>query len=353
MGRHKGICPGEIGRRMVKDTLKSKIKNVPKKAAVAVFYLIALILAGIVVMHHNPLADQTTELMKKIMACVLIVFTCVIFGIFYDRLTVLPKELLQNRRLIWKLAKNDFKKRYAGSYLGMVWAFVQPVVTVVMYWIVFDRVFDTRSQLVAGGIEVPYVLYLTAGLVPWFYFSEALSNGTTALMEYNYLVKKVVFKISILPIIKVIAATFIHAFFVVILLLIAIGYGYYPSVYTLQVFYYSFCEFVLVLAISYSTCAIVVFFRDLQQIIGIVLQIGMWATPILWDISMLSDKMKPLFKLNPMVYIVNGYRSAVYEQEWFFEHFYSSTYFWIFTVTLFCIGSLIFKRLKVHFADVM
>lgn len=338
---------------MVKDMLKSKIKNVPKKAAVTVFYLIALILAGIVVMHHNPLADQTTELMKKVMACVLIVFTCVIFGIFYDRLTVLPKELLQNRRLIWKLAKNDFKKRYAGSYLGMVWAFVQPVVTVVMYWIVFDRVFDTRSQLVAGGIEVPYVLYLTAGLVPWFYFSEALSNGTTALMEYNYLVKKVVFKISILPIIKVIAATFIHVFFVVILLLIAIGYGYYPSVYTLQVFYYSFCEFVLVLAISYSTCAIVVFFRDLQQIIGIILQIGMWATPILWDISMLSDTMKPLFKLNPMVYIVNGYRSAVYEQEWFFEHFYSSTYFWIFTVTLFCIGSLIFKRLKVHFADVM
>ncbi len=353
MGRHKGICPGEIGRHMVKDMLKSKIKNVPKKAAVTVFYLIALILAGIVVMHHNPLADQTTELMKKVMACVLIVFTCVIFGIFYDRLTVLPKELLQNRRLIWKLAKNDFKKRYAGSYLGMVWAFVQPVVTVVMYWIVFDRVFDTRSQLVAGGIEVPYVLYLTAGLVPWFYFSEALSNGTTALMEYNYLVKKVVFKISILPIIKVIAATFIHVFFVVILLLIAIGYGYYPSVYTLQVFYYSFCEFVLVLAISYSTCAIVVFFRDLQQIIGIILQIGMWATPILWDISMLSDTMKPLFKLNPMVYIVNGYRSAVYEQEWFFEHFYSSTYFWIFTVTLFCIGSLIFKRLKVHFADVM
>mgnify|MGYP003756936659 CR=1 FL=1 len=353
MGRHKGICPEQIGRHMNKGTIKLKIKNIPKRAAIAVFYLLALVLMGIVVLHHNPLADQTTELMKKVMACVLIVFTCVIFGIFYDRLTVLPKELFQNRRLIWKLSKNDFKKRYAGSYLGMVWAFVQPVVTVVMYWIVFDRVFDTRSQLVASGIEVPYVLYLTAGLVPWFFFSEALTNGTMALMEYNYLVKKVVFKISILPIIKVIAATFIHAFFVIVLLLISIGYGYYPSIYTLQIFYYSFCELVLVLAISYMTCAIVVFFRDLQQIIGIVLQIGMWATPILWDISMLSDKMKPLFKLNPMVYIVNGYRSAVYEQEWFFEHFYSSTYFWIFTVTLFCIGSLIFKRLKVHFADVM
>lgn len=331
-----------------------KKRRMPNKAVVmGTVYLLAAILVLVVLSHHNPLADQTTEVMKKVMACLLITFICVIFGIFYDRLTVLPKELYQSRRLIWKLSKNDFKKRYAGSYLGMVWAFVQPVVTVVMYWIVFDRVFDTRSQLVAGGIEVPYVLYLTAGLVPWFYFSEALTNGTTALLEYNYLVKKVVFKISILPIIKVIAATFIHLFFVVVLLIIAIGYGYYPSVYTLQIFYYSFCEFVLVLAISYTACAVVVFFKDLQQIINIALQIGMWATPILWDISMLTDKMKPLFKLNPMVYIVNGYRSAIYEQEWFFEHFYSSTYFWIFTVTLFCIGSLIFKRLKVHFADVM
>ena len=335
-----------------KKRIKSN-RNRLQKSVMGGSYGVAGILTAVVLLHHNPLADQVTEVMKKVMACLLIAFTSVIFGIFFDRLMVLPKELYQSRRLIWKLAKNDFKKRYAGSYLGMVWAFVQPVVTVVMYWIVFDRVFDTRSQLVAGGIEVPYVLYLTAGLVPWFYFTEALTNGTTALLEYNYLVKKVVFKISILPIIKVIAATFIHIFFVCVLFVIAIAYGYYPSIYTLQIFYYSFCEFVLVLAISYVTCAVVVFFKDLQQIISIALQIGMWATPILWDISVLSDQMKPFFKLNPMVYIVNGYRSAIYEQEWFFEHFYSSTYFWIFTVTLFCVGSLIFKRLKVHFADVL
>ncbi|RAZ39380.1 ABC transporter permease, partial [Klebsiella oxytoca] len=73
---------------------------------------------------------------------------------------------------------------------------------------------------------------------------------------------------------------------------------YYPTVYTLQIFYYSFCLFLLVLAMSYFTCALVVFIRDLQQIINIALQIGMWATPILWDISMLSDNMKSLFKLN-------------------------------------------------------
>ena len=325
-----------------------------KPIAIAIFWMLGLILASILVVHHNPLADQMTESMKKFSGCMLIAFTCFVFALFYDRLTTIPTELIQSRKLIWKLAKNDFKKRYAGSYLGVVWAMAQPVVTVIMYWIVFDKVFETRSQLVASGIEVPYVLYLTAGLVPWFYFTEAITQGTTALLEYNYLVKKVVFNISILPIIKVIAATFIHVFFVCILLLVSIAYGYYPGIYTLQIFYYSFCLFFLLLGMSYLTCALVVFIRDLQQIIGIALQIGMWATPILWDISMLKlDSMRALFKLNPMVYIVNGYRSAIYEKVWFWEHFYSSTYFWIFTVSLFCFGTLVFRKLRIHFADVL
>ena len=309
----------------------------------------------VIVLHNNPLApDPHTEELKKFCACALLALACIIFGVYYDRMFIIPKELIQSRELIWKLAKNDFKKRYAGSYLGFVWALVQPVVTVLMYWIVFDVVFNTRSEMVSSGVEVPYVLFLTAGLVPWFYFSEAITNGTNALLEYSYLVKKVVFNISILPIIKLIAATFIHVFFVAVLILVSVIYGYYPTLYTLQVVYYSFCLFVLVLAMSYCTCAVVIFFRDLAQIINIGLQVGMWATPILWNIGMIGDdRFVTLLKLNPLVYIVNGYRNAIYGDEWFFEHFYSSTYFWIFTVTLFCIGSLIFKRLKVHFADVL
>ena len=336
-----------------KEIIKNKILTKP--VAIALFYTVCVVLAIVIVLHSNPLApDLETERLKKICACLLLFAACVIFGLFYDKIFIIPKELFASRELIWKLAKNDFKKRYAGSYLGFLWALVQPVITVVMYWIVFDVVFDTRSQMIASGVEVPYVLYLTAGLVPWFYFSEAIINGTNALLEYSYLVKKVVFKISILPIIKIIAATFIHVFFTVVLLIVACCYGYYPNIYTIQLIYYTFCMFVLVLGFSYCTCAIVVFFRDLGQIINIILQVGMWATPILWDINMIKDeRLIILFKLNPVVYIVNGYRSSIYEQRWFFEHFYSSTYFWIFTVTLFCVGSLIFKKLKVHFADVL
>ena len=324
--------------------------NISKPVGIAVFTTVMLVMAVIILFYHNPLADPVQEVIKKVIACVVIAVMIVVFICLYDKITVLPQELYQSRHLIWKLAKNDFKKRYAGSYLGAVWAMVQPVVTVAMYYIVFDLVMGTGKSMVP---DKPYVLFLTAGLVPWFYFSEALNSGTNALLEYNYLVKKVVFKISVLPIIKIIAATFIHVFFAVVLLVIAACYGYFPTVYTIQIVYYSFCLFIFVLGLCYSTCAVMVFFKDIGQIISILLQIGMWATPILWDINGISPIAQTLVKINPLVYIVNGYRSAIFEKQWFFEDFYSTMYFWIFTVVIFSIGALVFKRLKVHFADVL
>lgn len=322
-----------------------------KKRGITIFCLVGFFMAAVIVLHQNrgPAADPQEELLKKILSCVVILLSCIIFAKGYDKFTTLPVELYQSRHLIWKLARNDFKKRYAGSYMGAVWAMVQPVVTVAMYYVVFEVVMPGTSRTQ----EAPFVLFLTAGLVPWFFFNEAWNNGTNALREYDYLVKKVVFKISILPVIKVIAATFIHAFFVVVLLIVAALYGYYPTVYTLQIFYYSACLFVFVLALSYTTCAIVVFFKDLSQIITIILQIGIWATPILWDINSLPSRWVTIVKINPLVYIVEGYRSAVYRQEWFFQDFFSTMYFWIITVVLFGIGAAVFKRLKVHFADVM
>lgn len=331
--------------------MKQKKFTLTKPTGIALFTVVMLTMAAVIVFYRNPLADPSEEMVKKIIACVIILLSIFIFAKWYDKFTVLPVELYQSRHLIWKLAKNDFKKRYAGSYLGAVWAMVQPVVTVVMYYIVFDVIMGDGRPV--ADDTIPYVLFLTAGLVPWFYFNEALQNGTNSMLEYNYLVKKVVFKISILPIIKIIAATFIHVFFACVLLVIAAVYGYYPSIYTIQLVYYSFCMFMLVLGMCYTTCAVMVFFKDLGQIINIALQIGMWATPILWDIQTISPKAQMLVKINPLVYIVNGYRSTIFEKTWFFEDFYSTMYFWIFTVVIFGIGALVFKRLKVHFADVL
>ena len=340
MGRNQGV-------------LNKGLRKLPKRAGLGIFYVLALALALLLVFHNNPLADPHTEFLKKICGCVLIGVSCILGYAWYDKLTVLPVELFHSRNLIKRLSINDFKKRYAGSYMGIVWALAQPVVTVVMYYIVFDVIFQSRAQAVSGGTEMPYVLFLTAGLVPWFFFTEALTNGTTSLLEYNYLVKKVLFKISILPIVKIIAAMFIHVFFICVMLVIACVYGYYPNIYWIQFIYYIGCEFLLVLSLSYATCAIVVFFRDLLQIINIGLQLFQWFTPILWNIAIVPDDYKWIIKLNPMAYIVEGYRNTIMGDTWFFEHFYSSTYFWLFVVAAFSIGTLIFKCSKPHFADVV
>ena len=156
------------------------------------------------------------------------------------------KDLWYNRRLIVSLSVNDFKTRYAGSMMGVFWAFVQPVITVLVYWFVFEKGLRAGRQAM-GGVEVPFVLFLISGLVPWFYFSDAWPNGTSSLISYSYLVKKVVFKISILPVVKVVASIYVHIFFVCLTLVIFWAYGYAPDLYSLQVVYYSFATFILVL----------------------------------------------------------------------------------------------------------
>ena len=320
-----------------------------KKVLTAIFILVAAWNIYIIA-HHNPLADPFQEALKKIVSCCILDAVYIGFVLGYDRIVTLPVELWQNKELIWKLSKNDFKSRYAGSYLGIFWAFVQPVVTVLVYWFVFTV--GGRVDM-TGETNYPFVLWLIVGIVPWFFFSEAWGAGTGALLAYEYLVKKVVFKISILPIIKVISSLFIHVFLVGVTCILLILCGYYPDIYWIQLPYFMFCTFLLTLAMSYVTCPIIVFFRDLGQIIGILLQVGVWITPIMWHIDALSRPMQILFKLNPVFYCVDGFRMSLLDKMWFFEHFYSTAYFWIFTLSLFTFGAVLFRKLRVHFADVL
>lgn len=305
------------------------------------------VLADIVQKHL-----QLKENIKNILYTVFFDMACLVLLFFRKKFSSLPVELFQNRHLILNLAKNDFKTKYAGSYLGIFWAFVQPIVTVLVYWFVFQV--GLRSQ---NMNNFPFVLWLVAGLVPWFFFQDTLNGGTNALIEYSYLVKKVVFKISILPIVKAFSALFVHAFFVIFMIILYTCYGYFPDLYVLQVIYYTLALFVLTLGICYATCAVVIFFRDLTQIINIVLQVGIWMTPIMWNIDIMGVSMPRIIvlilKANPLYYIVNGYRDALINKIWFWERFDLTVYYWIVTTIVFMLGSVIFKRLKIHFADIL
>lgn len=270
--------------------------------------------------------------------------------------TSLLSHLVSDRKLIWNLAKNDIRKRFAGSYLGVIWAFVQPVITVLLYWFVFEKGLNSKATDLRTGIEIPFVLWLMAGLVPWFYFQEAMNGGTGVLMEYSYLVKKVVFRIDTLPVVKIISALFTHLFFVAFAIVLFWLMGYAPDLYTLQVIYYSVCMIVLTTGIVYATGAVTVFFRDMKEVVGIVLQIGMWVTPIMWNFESMTQIpgwAKSILKLNPMYYVVLGYRDALINKIGFWENPSLTIYFWVFTIVVFALGTSVFKRLRPHFADVL
>jgi ABC-type polysaccharide/polyol phosphate export permease len=264
------------------------------------------------------------------------------------KVTTLIKEMGSSKHLIFNLAKNDFWNKYASSQLGIFWAFVQPLLTVLVYWFVFQVGFR-----VVPVDNVPYLLWLLCGLVPWFFFSEALINSTNSLLEYSYLVKKVVFKISILPIVKIISSLFVHLFFLIFIEYVFIFYGFIPTVYNIQIVYYLFCMISLLVSLTYLTSSVVIFFRDLSQIIAIVMQFGVWLTPIMWRPEMFSDKYQNIFKINPLYYITEGYRDSLFNNVWFWEKPKQTILFWVICLLFFLIGNFAFKKLKPHFSDVL
>ena len=251
--------------------------------------------------------------------------------------------------LIWDLAKNDFRVRFAGSYFGIVWAFAQPVATILVFWFVFQVGF--RASPTAQG--VPYALWLAAGLTPWFFFAEGLTTTTTSFTDYSYLVKKVVFKIELIPLVKVVSALFFHLAFVLVVALLSVILGNYPGLHWLQLPYYGVCMIVLVLAFGTLTASILPFFRDLVQLLNIVLQFGMWLTPILWRAEMIPERYRWLFKLNPVGYVVEGYRDSLFSGVWIWEHWATTLGFWAVTGGLWALARHIYRRTSPHFADVL
>ncbi|WP_124065140.1 ABC transporter permease [Clostridium sp. E02] len=267
-------------------------------------------------------------------------------------LVSLLKEIYSKRRLILDLAKSDFKKRFVGSYFGIAWMFLQPMATILVYFFVFQMGFKSVPP-VPG---YPYVLWLIPGIVPWFYFSEILILGTGCLQEYNYLVKKVVFRVEILPVIKMLSCFMVHGIFTLIMILVFFFYGEFPKATWIQILYYSFASSMISLAIAYFTSAIQVFFKDMAQIIGICLQFGMWMVPIMWAPEMFKNTptwLPFVLKLNPFYYIVAGYRDSMLTGNWLIERPILGIYFWSVTIVLMLIGLKTFKKLRPHFSDVL
>lgn len=259
------------------------------------------------------------------------------------------KILWKNRRILMELSVNDCKARFSASILGAVWTVLQPLVNMLVIWLVFQVGFRTTD--LAEGI--PFITWYMPAFIIWNYFQEATSQSTNSLLEYSYLVKKVNFNVEIIPAIKIVSNAIIHLFFLVFVVIVNLCYGKFPNIYYLQVVYYFVCAMFLSMSIGWLTSAIAPFISDISNIVALIIQTGFWITPIFWDASNLTEVAMFLLKLNPMYYICIGYRNCFVYDIAFWKSPGLTVYFWVLTTIIWCLGTRIYNKSKTQFDDVL
>ncbi len=256
--------------------------------------------------------------------------------------------LISYRRVIWVLAVRNFQARFVGTGIGVVWTILNPLATVLVFWLVFSLGFKAQ-----GPSGLPFVLYFMTGLLPWSFFSEALTATTNAIVANQHLVKKMVFPTQTLPVVEIIGATFGHLILLFFTMALLLMHGIMPGWGALQLVYGYLCAVVLILGLGWALAAINVFHRDIGQSLSTVMSFWFWATPIVWDVNMLPERWRPLLNLNPAYHVVESYRAALLYDRPVWQDFAQLSIFWVMALILGLCGAYVFRRLKPEFADVM
>ncbi len=259
------------------------------------------------------------------------------------------KDLVDSRYTIFQLTKRDFSSTYTGSWIGFMWTFIQPLALTMIFMLVFGLGFRSRAPI---G-EVPFVVWFLCGYFSWNFFSSTLSQNTNSINSFAYLVKKVNFRVSIIPLVKILSQGILHLIFIAILIIVFSFYKIWPTVYWFQFFYYFIATFLLLTGLSWLVSAVNVFASDVGNMMKIIIRLGFFATPIFWRLDSVAESYRFIFKLNPMYYVVTGYRDSFINQVAFWEHPGLTIYFWSFTLISLFLGIIVFVRLRPHFADVV
>jgi ABC-type polysaccharide/polyol phosphate export permease len=262
------------------------------------------------------------------------------------RLKYLASFLVQNRFLIFELIKRDLCVSYAGSLLGIFWTFIHPLVLISIYWLIFSV-----GLKVTPLNDIPFVIWLVAGISIWFTFADIINGCTSTILNNSFLIKKIVFPHHILPMIKIISACFYHVFFLIILCSLILIYGLPFKFLMIQSLYYYLCMAILALGIGLITSSVNVFIRDTSQVVSILTQLFFWGTPIFWDISIMPQNIQNALKMNPVYYIVQGYRDSFLYFVPFWKYPYLTIQFWVLSLIILAFGIIVFQRLKRHFAE--
>lgn len=252
-----------------------------------------------------------------------------------------------NFSLIIELTKRDFIERYSGSALGFVWSFIYPLINILIYMIVFGTLMGARLP---GTASVwGYGVYLIAGLIPWTAFANTVTRSSTVFLDKKHIISKIRIDLATLPIFIVLSETitFCVTFMIFLGILSLTGYLFTPLLLLIPLVY--IVQQVFAYALGFFLAMLVVFFRDLKEVVSILFQVWFWFTPIVYVYQILPQLAQDMLIWNPMLSVVSAYHDIFVYQK--IPSFFFLTYVLVAGIVLIILDCLIYKKLEKDIRD--
>lgn len=265
-------------------------------------------------------------------------------------LITILKEHWEYRHQIFKLAKSDLVKTYRGAALGWSWAVIKPTITIFVYWFAFA--IGLRHNKPINGYD--FFLWLIAGVVPWFYMSEMIVGGTKSIRRYSYLVTKMKFPVSTIPTFVSLSNLLINLILIGIVIAIFCLFGFAPDIYYLQIPLFILLSFIFFTLWAWFSSMLGAISKDFVNLIRALVTAVFWLSGILWNADTVEIPwLRSFLNLNPVTFLVNGFRNCFINKMWFWQQPKRFMYFIVSTIILLILAIWAHKKLRKDIADVL
>lgn len=266
---------------------------------------------------------------------------------------IVIKEQIKHFYLIRRLSLYEIKSQNRNNYLGMAWEIINPGIQILIYWFVFGTI-RNRAPIEMNGMEIPFFMWLLAAFFIWIFCYQSIIQGSKSIYSRLRMLSKMNFPMSVIPNFVIFSNFYIHLVLLLISIVIFQLSGFYATIYYAQFIYFIFSAFCLLFAISLITSTLSTIVRDFHMFLNATLRMLLYLSGVLWPISLLADLplVMKVMMLNPLYYLIEGYRAAFFGTEWYFiSHWQYSIYFWGLVIVLFVIGSILHVKFRRHFID--
>lgn len=263
-----------------------------------------------------------------------------------NALRTIGGELKDHLYLIFRLSLYETKSQYSMQYLGWFWEIMTPLLQIGVYWVVFG--FGIRGGHPVDGI--PFVFWLVSGLIAWFFIGSTIPSGSRSIYGRVALVSKMHFPLSTIPAYVILSQFYRHLAMIALTIVLGSAFGYFPGWHTLELFYIVPAGVIFLYAVSLLLSALATMIRDVQNMVTSAIRMLMYLTPIMW-IPPEHSLFKMLLMLNPLVYLIEGYRSALIGTGYLMDHIWYGAYFWSVTLGILLVGAAVHIRFRRYFID--